>query len=392
MDNKDFELLVERIERTARARPGVYKAQVFGLALLGYAFLAAVVAVLVAVIVMALLAIRHAPVLAIKLIVIVGAFLLVVVRALWVRLEPPDGRALVRGDAPDLFKLLDGLRQKLQTPPIHTVLVTSEFNAAVAQVPRLGLFGWHRNYLLLGLPLMQVLTREQFSAVLAHELGHLSHGHARSSNWIYRLRLTWLRLDEALTYRAPPGSQVINWFYHWYVPYFFAFSFPLARANEFEADEAAARLTSPQVASQALTNVNVVGTFLRKCYWPEIFKVAADATPQPAFAPFSKLGAAALAGISEEDRKTWIAAAWNEIASVDDTHPSLQERLHAIGGTPEVVVPAPGQASDLLLRPALPRLLSEFDQQWRERLAEWREHQQQKQASQGEIFAPAPSR
>ena len=391
MDNRDFELLVERIERSARARPGMYKARVFGLAVLGYAFLAAVVAVLVTVIAMALLAVRHAPALAIKVVLALGAFLFVVLRALWVKLQPPEGRILTRSDAPDLFKLLDGLRRKLQTPRIHSVLLTPQFNAAVAQVPRLGLFGWHRNYLVIGLPLMQVLSREQFTAVLAHELGHLSHGHARSSNWIYRLRLTWLRLEDALIHHAPPGSQVINWFYRWYVPYFFAFSFPLARANEFEADEAAARLTSAQAASQALTNVNVVGAFLSERYWPELFRTAAEAAPQTAFAPFSKLGVAALS-IPETDRRNWMTAALNRQASVADTHPSLQERIHAMGGMPEVVVPAPGQAADLLLRPALPRLLTEFDQQLQKRLALWREQQAQKQQAQQKVFAPAPLR
>lgn len=391
MDNRDFELLVERIERSARAHPGMYKAQVFGLAVLGYTFLAAVVAVLVTVIAVALLAVRHAPALAIKVALALGAFLFVVLRALWVKLQPPEGRILTRSDAPDLFKLLDGLRQKLQTPPIHRVLLTSQFNAAVAQVPRLGLFGWHRNYLIIGLPLMQVLSREQFTAVLAHELGHLSHGHARSSNWIYRLRLTWLRLEDALIHHAPPGSQVINWFYRWYVPYFFAFSFPLARANEFEADEAAARLTSAQAASQALTNVNVIGAFLSERYWPELYRTAVEAAPQTAFAPFSKLGVAALS-ISETDRKNWMTAALKQQASVADTHPSLQERIHAMGGTPEVVVPATGQAADLLLRPALPRLLTEFDQQWQKRLALWREQQAQKQQAQQKVFAPAPLR
>jgi Zn-dependent protease with chaperone function len=257
--------------------------------------------------------------------------------------------------------------------------VTPEFNAGVSQVPRLGLFGWHRNYLLLGLPLLQVLTREQFTAVLAHELGHLSHGHARSSNWIYRLRLTWQRLDAALTRYAPPGSQVISWFYHWYVPYFFAFSFPLARANEFEADEAAARLTSPQIASQALTTVSTVAAFLRERYWPAILKAAVDAPPQTTFAPYSELGAAAFAGISEADRRNWVSAALSQVASVSDTHPSLQERLYAMGGTPAVVVPEPGQAADLLLRPALPRLLAAFDKQWHQQLAQWRERQRQKQ-------------
>src|SRR5579863_6610004 len=102
MDNRDFELLVERIERSARARPGMYKAQVFGLAVLGYTFLAAVVAVLVTVIALALLAVRHAPALAIKVVIALGAFLFVVLRALWVKLPPPEGRILTRGDAPDL--------------------------------------------------------------------------------------------------------------------------------------------------------------------------------------------------------------------------------------------------------------------------------------------------
>jgi Zn-dependent protease with chaperone function len=136
------------------------------------------------VIVAAAVAIRHVPALAARLGIVVCAFLLVMVRALWVHLQPPKGWMLTRADAPDLFQLLDRLRKELQTPPIHVVLVTPEFNAAVSEIPRLGLFGWHRNYLLLGLPLLQVLTREQFTAVLAHELGHLSHGHARSSNWI----------------------------------------------------------------------------------------------------------------------------------------------------------------------------------------------------------------
>ena len=42
------------------------------------------------------------------------------------------------------------------------------------QLPRLGIFGWYRNYLIIGMPLMKSLTCEQFKAVLAHEFGHLA--------------------------------------------------------------------------------------------------------------------------------------------------------------------------------------------------------------------------
>jgi hypothetical protein len=56
---------------------------------------------------------------------------------------------------------------------------------------------------------------------------------------------------------------------------------------------------------------------------------------------------------------------------------------------PEVAVPVPGQAADLLLHPALPRLVAAFGKQWHEQLARWRERQRQEQAKQ-ETFAPAP--
>ena len=109
---------------------------------------------------------------AVKLVMLIGALLLVVLRALWVRLQPPDGEPLARGDAPELFALLDRLRARLNTPPLHQVLVTADFNAGITQVPRLGVFGWHRNYLILGLPLMRCVSAPQLEAVAAYEVSN----------------------------------------------------------------------------------------------------------------------------------------------------------------------------------------------------------------------------
>src|SRR5947207_2286838 len=215
---------------------------------------------------MALLAfgLRHAAWLSVKLGLVVGALLLVVLRSLWVRLEPPTGEPLARPEAPAFFARLDRLVAGLHTPRVHRVLVTEDFNAAVMQLPRLGISGWYRNYLLIGLPLMQCLSGPQFEAVLAHELGHLSRGHARLGNWIYRLRRVWMRLDSALAQRPQLGSGAVRGVLHWYVPYFNACSFPLARRNEFEADASSVQLTSADSAAQALTNGSVIGSYLRE--------------------------------------------------------------------------------------------------------------------------------
>src|SRR5678816_2321543 len=69
-----------------------------------------------------------------------------VLRVLLVRLEPPEGRVISRREAPQLYELLDELRRELRSAPFHQVLAGPMCNAAVVQVPRLGVLGWPRNY------------------------------------------------------------------------------------------------------------------------------------------------------------------------------------------------------------------------------------------------------
>jgi hypothetical protein len=88
---------------------------------------------------------------AVKFVMLIRALLLVILRALWVRLQPPEGERLARRDEPELFALLDRLRARLCTPPVHEVLVTADFNAGITQVPGPGVRLAHRNYLTLGL-------------------------------------------------------------------------------------------------------------------------------------------------------------------------------------------------------------------------------------------------
>src|SRR5215469_1152256 len=295
LDRTRYEALVRRMEEFAQRSPRLYRWWILALAALGYAYLLVLVVALLALLVASVYGLRTATaMLSVKLFFVVGALLLVVLRSLWVTLKPPGGEPLVPRDAPAFFERLDQLSARLKAPRIHDVLITEDFNAAVCQMPRLGVFGWHRNYLLVGLPLMKCLTVLQLEAVLAHELGHLSRGHARVGNWIYRLRLVWQRLDEAFAAKPQRGAGVIRAFLRWYIPYFAGCSFPLARNNEFEADASSVQLTSPLAAAQALTNVSVLGSYLQQRYWPAINAGARDSA-QPAFAPFSALNAATLA-------------------------------------------------------------------------------------------------
>lgn len=373
MERADFEALVRKMEQRATASPSGYRLRVIAWAGLGFLFILAAILAVAALCGLIVLSITTLHLIGVKLLIIICPLLFVLLKAVWVRLAAPQGERVRRTDAPELFALLDGLRSSLRTPRIHDVLVTPAFNAAVTQVPRLGIFGWHRNYLLLGLPLMKGLTVEQFKAVLAHELGHLSRGHARVGNWIYRLRLIWARLDHEFGQRSVSGAAMIRGFFHWYAPRFNAITFPFARMNEFEADAASVRLTSAQAAAQALTNVNVIGLYLDRSYWPGIHSAARDMA-QPSFSPFGTFAGSTLLGVPQGERERWQSEALERQTSYADTHPSLTDRLKAMGAAAEFRPPEAGTSAERLLGALCASLESKFDQEWRRQVEpSWRE-------------------
>lgn len=177
----------------------------------------------------------------------------------------------------------------------------------LSQVPRLGIFGWQQNYLIIGLPLMRSLTTEQFRAVLAHEFGHLSGNHGRFAGWIYRLRQTWVQLLVSLAHSGHRGVYVFLWFFQWYAPYFAAYSFALARLDEYQADKASADVVGRKVAAEALLST---------------------------FATAALPANSSLQSLPPEQTKTFLQWALSRESRYDDTHPSLAERLAALGYRP----------------------------------------------------------
>jgi hypothetical protein len=165
MTEKRFEPLVREVEGNAKAHPAQYKLKVAFLAFAGYAYMFAVLGAVIALTVGCFILIKDGSsgqALLFKVGIALIILATVIVRALWVRVEPPAGIEIQREHAPRLFLLIDKIRNALGTPVFHHVLIVNELNAAVVQIPRLGIFGWQRNYLLLGLPLLLTFTPAQF--------------------------------------------------------------------------------------------------------------------------------------------------------------------------------------------------------------------------------------
>jgi Zn-dependent protease with chaperone function len=300
-----------------------------------------------------------------------------IVRSLWVSLPPPEGRPIARGDAPQLFELCDLLRKRLRGPRIHQVLVTDEFNAGIVQVPRLGLLGWPRNYLVIGLPMALALSPEQFEAVLAHEYGHLAGAHGRFSARIYQMRQTWVLLATALEKRSSWGAFLFAPFFNWYAPYFNAYSFVLARAHEYEADRCASDVVGPRVAADALIDLAVREEALERHFWPGLWKHANQKT-EPPYLPYQRMGPFFKQPLDAEFAQRSLRSILAETTGIEDTHPSLADRIKAMGQEVQLPGALERSAAEHLFDQSLGDLVGEIDKEWRkESSPHWQERYQQ---------------
>lgn len=374
MTREAYEALVQRLEGYATAHPDRYAVRVGVLAGLGYAYVWLVLAIATGLLVwLVRIEIRgeFGGAGMIRLTVALVLFVYTILRALWVRFEAPAGIVVGRQDVPALMALVDELVTAVQAPAFDQVVVSDDFNAAVSQQPRFGLVGGYRSYLIVGLPLACGLTADEFRAVLAHEVGHLSRAHGRFGAWIYRVRVMWVRLTGQLQAQRTWGAWLFEWFLKRWSPYFNAYSFVLARAQEYEADRFAARLGGAEALGRALARLEVASGWIEQGFWGGVRRRLAQAD-EPPLGVIGEFAAAVRGAIPPDQSARWLKQALARRTDVTDTHPSLSERLRAMGigadvATVATVAPprAGSSAAERYFGESGERLATLLDAQWR---------------------------
>jgi Zn-dependent protease with chaperone function len=160
------------------------------------------------------------------------------------------GPVMTRIDAPRLFTMVEAVARRLGVKPPGQI--------RLSYLPCCGVVAWNRDRsraLIIGLPLLRVLTQSELRAVVAHELAHLARGDAtraaRSARFIEGLELALDRQSEkargplggwaAFCHRL--GSRLIE---------------PVARGQESRADRLAATIAGGSATCSALVKVAMV--------------------------------------------------------------------------------------------------------------------------------------
>jgi len=391
-ERDQFIQLIREQEALAARDPEGYGKKVVRFAWLGYLYVIGVGFLLLAILALLVYAVvfsSGARVLLIKVGIFLVPLVFYIAKSLFVKMEKPDGPRVSREEAPKLWAEVDQIAEACKAPKIDEIVLDMDMNAAAIQVPRFGMLGFYKNYLLLGLPLMIALPKDEMRSVIAHEFGHFSGQHGKMGGWIYRLNTTLMRIRESLAKHG--GTFLFSKFFDWYQPRFDALSFALRRQNEYAADAAASAHAGADAAATALMRVSYLDQVMQKGVWDRITersKVEPEAPRDAYLSLESQIEEAA----SKVDVATRLRRALATKTTYDDTHPSLTDRLLGLDRLPkddqvalaELSKPVANSAAEEYLGSSLhiflAQMSAEFNDHWKEGWKEiYQDHQNDRQ-------------
>jgi heat shock protein HtpX len=168
------------------------------------------------------------------------------------KFEAP-GLKIGEREQPRLFALIRREAEAAGEPVPDELYLTLDANAAVTQASR------RSRVLILGIPLLHILSERELRGVLAHEFGHYSGGDTRLGPWIHRTRDTIIRTVQQLSDGDGDESwsqKLVRQPFIWYGNAFLRITAAISRRQEFAADACAVRSVGRAAHVSALERIH----------------------------------------------------------------------------------------------------------------------------------------
>ena len=245
------------------------------------------------------------------------------------------GRPLTREEAPRLFDLLDDVGERVGVGTISTVRLKPAPLMAAARVLRPGRFVvTERRALVLGVPLLRLLSVEQLRGAVAHELAHLARGDVRrgrvvnaASRRIALMRAVLERRRGAvawpLTYLNPVWWGLVT-----YGSLLRRGAAVIRRRQESRADGLAACVVGASAYADALVRIACVGIAFRRLAPGMLVRAAEE---KRSIGNFFEEFASGFNGLSEGALAGLVRDALATHGEEGSDHPPLRDRLEDLG-------------------------------------------------------------
>jgi heat shock protein HtpX len=250
------------------------------------------------------------------------------------RFQPPGVR-VDHGSQPQLLQLIAEEAKAMKEKEPDEVYATMEVNAAVTEVGR------GRRVMIVGIPMLHLLSERGFRGVIAHELGHYRGGDTRLGPVIYRTREAIGRTIEQLSDDDGDdgwAQAIIRQPFIWYGRAFMRITSAISRREEFAADACAVERAGRDAHVEALRRIHAFAPAFDAYWQQDVVPALSSGTRPPLAEGFSRFAG------TESVQQTAERLVEQELAEGRthpyDSHPSLAERIAAVERFPA------GQADD----------------------------------------------
>jgi heat shock protein HtpX len=245
----------------------------------------------------------------------------------------PHGLRLSAESQPRLLAMVDEEARATDARAPDEVYATRDVNAAVAQTRG-------RRVMIIGVPLLHILSERGLRGIVAHEFGHYAGGDTRLGPWIARTYDGVARtIDQLSDEDGDEGwtQKAVRLPFIWYGRAFMRITAAIKRRQEFAADRMAVERAGRDTYAEALRRSHAYGPAF-DAYWENEVAAVLSAGRRPpvvaGFAAYLRSRAIDQAATAFLDRQL------HEKTDPYDSHPSLSERLDALEAC------APGEPDD----------------------------------------------
>ncbi|MBB3609418.1 M48 family metallopeptidase [Rhizobium sp. BK602] len=241
-----------------------------------------------------------------------------------------NGILLEPGKVPALAEELERLRLACDAPAFTAVHINAELNAFIYQTGSRA--GQPKHVLVLGLPLLALLTGKQAAAVIAHEYAHISRLHGHFARWAYMARQRWAALGELHERNHRLITAPLRVFLSWYVPRMMRETLEFSRRCEVVADAQAIEVCGADTVFETEVALALRQKAMSGQFWPDIFGQAGK-NGIAEIQPFSQLltEPANSRPHDEAQAAVWLHESLCQEPDIHSTHPVFFERVAATG-------------------------------------------------------------
>jgi len=292
--------------------------------------------------------------------------------------KTPVGLTLSEDKAPELFKLVQQHHTYFKRPEIHRIVITANYELDIVKTPMWALPVRSTNTMVIGLPVLQSLSKEQFVCVVARRIGQFSKRYNPLTNWLYQLRAIWQQYRVIYSKQKGLGIEPLKWYFIAYAPFYTMVSLYAARLDELKADTYAMELFNHEVVLEMITADALCRWYLQNQFWPAVYKIASVETKSLP-TPHAKMASAVHAFKNGEKLDSLIDKVYKEKPHSGDTTPSLQDRIKNIGhDKPYMKKDTAGNAAEFYLGASVKGVIDVIDKLWLKTFLEQRKRQPQK--------------